>query len=1189
MALVCDLKSEPSNVVSKPENSEDLEDGEIEDGEIEDDDEVMEEQPPIENAAPQNLPAKCDENKPEKVDRDRPRDRSRERRDKRHKDKETRHMTEAEKSILHLRRKERMEREREKWNRRKEHQNVEPQDDFAIKLEKTLASILKKDRGTSDEDKDEDRRGSKRKRKEKEGDYSGKHHKPNSPLLEEMDEKEMLNIRGGSPEAPKLDKDERQKSPRSEVSYDSEYASDHGKHDDKGNRGRRESRRDGKKNKSKNKTRDRNFKKEKNRETKAESNTDSKGICIFYLNGKCNKNDCIYSHEAVPPMKLELCKFYLMDCCAKGDNCSYMHSDFPCKFYHMGLPCNMGDKCKFSHGEPLSDGLKQILFKHIETAPRDILGGFPRLSREETLLMMDNTQKNLMNVYMESKQDEQENNNSETVEDNSIPSLFDINVPVPAVLNEEPSDSKAKNVEKSSRNKPSRWQAAEPKERAPNLSMNLGPFNFSQDQDMRINSNGDIDMRTLPPHPLSSLPQPLPCSLASSDLSKANTNSLRSSSGDIDIRNLAPNFASDVDIRLQATFDGPGNSKIEHNKSSPYLGSKDVDIRQLGPPPSMIKKEDSNMPDESKTIDSDSHILSNLTKMHRQLYLRIQSQQRENTPLMNNEYDDIKDDDQNNDEDWYSDDDDEHRLTIKVDNEEGEAAEQKEEKTEAVLDIPSVPTINSFAVKPQEVVEKIGDLSKINITADITKLLSSLSSLPSTQSTKTPETAVSRDPRQTRSQTTINSPSRSPTSSMTDSAVPLTPRTLFDPRTAQDPKLNQATEAPRDPRRGFLAPTALKSEKMSIYEQGGLNMEDEDATETYKASSRPDVDLRTLGLPFKGMDSYTPATEIDASFRAHIPITWKVIEVDVPRPDYSGLKLSLDDAEKTGDPRLRKIFRLNTEERDTPMSPKESPQRPTNIRIDPRLRKAEEVKTLNQTSDSMSMNYTQQLSTLQSSAFYQSLTSNQKVMLNQELASRSDQTGSHDPILNSILASLNLLPGIGGGTSGMTQGHGTNFGVAANILQNISKMNAMSQMNPNIMNHNNNPIMNSMSQGVLQPGLLGAAPGIPNMPQQEFPINFDPRNHNGLLGNGPPQQFSNFEPPPGQGSFQNYPNDDYYPPDNNQSNFRGGNHGRNERGGNFINRERRRGRGNFGRNPGNRNQFRRNQVGGRSNKGHNQS
>lgn len=117
----------------------------------------------------------------------------------------------------------------------------------------------------------------------------GKHHKPNSPLLEEMDEKEMLNIRGGSPEASKLDKDERQKSPRSEVSYDSEYASDHGKHDDKGNRGKRESRRDGKKNKSKNKTRDRNFKKEKNRETKAESNTDSKGICIFYLNGKCNK------------------------------------------------------------------------------------------------------------------------------------------------------------------------------------------------------------------------------------------------------------------------------------------------------------------------------------------------------------------------------------------------------------------------------------------------------------------------------------------------------------------------------------------------------------------------------------------------------------------------------------------------------------------------------------------------------------------------------------------------------------------------------------------------------------------------------------------------------------------------------------------------------------------------------------
>lgn len=55
-------------------------------------------------------------------------------------------------------------------------------------------------------------------------------------------------------------------------------------------------------------------------------------------------------------MKLELCKFYIMDCCAKGDKCSYMHSEFPCKFYHTGLSCAQGDNCKFAHGKPLSEG-----------------------------------------------------------------------------------------------------------------------------------------------------------------------------------------------------------------------------------------------------------------------------------------------------------------------------------------------------------------------------------------------------------------------------------------------------------------------------------------------------------------------------------------------------------------------------------------------------------------------------------------------------------------------------------------------------------------------------------------------------------------------------------------------------------------------------------------------------------------
>ena len=81
---------------------------------------------------------------------------------------------------------------------------------------------------------------------------------------------------------------------------------------------------------------------------------DPDAICVYYMQGKCHRDDCPYSHDALPPRKMELCKFYLMDCCAKRDKCLYMHHDFPCKFFHTGMKCNAGENCKFSH-EPMSE------------------------------------------------------------------------------------------------------------------------------------------------------------------------------------------------------------------------------------------------------------------------------------------------------------------------------------------------------------------------------------------------------------------------------------------------------------------------------------------------------------------------------------------------------------------------------------------------------------------------------------------------------------------------------------------------------------------------------------------------------------------------------------------------------------------------------------------------------------------
>ncbi|XP_046867635.1 protein suppressor of sable isoform X2 [Drosophila willistoni] len=99
------------------------------------------------------------------------------------------------------------------------------------------------------------------------------------------------------------------------------------------------------------------------------------------------------------PRKLELCKFYLMDCCAKRDKCSYMHKEFPCKYYYLGMECYAGEDCLFHHGEPLSEQLRNILLKHMETAPKEILGDFKRIGRDVALAQMTRRHEQLCEQY----------------------------------------------------------------------------------------------------------------------------------------------------------------------------------------------------------------------------------------------------------------------------------------------------------------------------------------------------------------------------------------------------------------------------------------------------------------------------------------------------------------------------------------------------------------------------------------------------------------------------------------------------------------------------------------------------------------------------------------------------------------------------------------------------------------------
>lgn len=110
-----------------------------------------------------------------------------------------------------------------------------------------------------------------------------------SPKSSEIDESEMLNMRGGSP--VRRFETKKESSPRgtpsihSEESYESGDSSDRGRSEDKVRR--RDSKKGGRRNRDHGKDKHKN----RDRDKKGEQLQlkDSQGVCVFYLQGKCQK------------------------------------------------------------------------------------------------------------------------------------------------------------------------------------------------------------------------------------------------------------------------------------------------------------------------------------------------------------------------------------------------------------------------------------------------------------------------------------------------------------------------------------------------------------------------------------------------------------------------------------------------------------------------------------------------------------------------------------------------------------------------------------------------------------------------------------------------------------------------------------------------------------------------------------
>ncbi|XP_055676798.1 protein suppressor of sable isoform X2 [Lutzomyia longipalpis] len=274
-------------------------------------------------------------------------------------------------------------------NLQKSHVNEPaPVDEWAVRVEKAIANVLKKDGievaeptektspvkvapGPSTPSQNKRPRESgggrndgeklsksqrRRKRRREDAKDSKRKSSKNDNKDEGVDDYEMLCVRGGSPPRREFDNE-------SEHSYSSYSSYDSG--DYRPQRKRQRDRRRG-----------------------GGSSASGK-----HFDKRRQHHDS--DNESRHQRKMELCKFYLMDCCAKREKCLYMHSDFPCKYYYLGLNCINRDTCKFSHGRPLTNQLRGILLKHLETAPKEILGDFPRLGRDHAVNMLNITHKKL--------------------------------------------------------------------------------------------------------------------------------------------------------------------------------------------------------------------------------------------------------------------------------------------------------------------------------------------------------------------------------------------------------------------------------------------------------------------------------------------------------------------------------------------------------------------------------------------------------------------------------------------------------------------------------------------------------------------------------------------------------------------------------------------------------------------------
>ncbi|XP_063705449.1 protein suppressor of sable [Culicoides brevitarsis] len=904
------------------------------------------------------------------------------------------------------------------------------EDDWTTNVEKTMANMLKKagvepplPNITAKEPAEEppvpksrkrrkpksERNKNKESKKAADNSTPQKRQKMNEDDGEEYaDEYEMMNVRGGSPPPNMgtivLDDDSVKGSSDAE-SYDSdEYRKM--SYEERRQR-RREQMRQNRRERSKEREReDRRRDRERERDRRDRE-----------------RNDDHYDRRE--PRKLEICKFYLLDCCAKRDKCSYLHSEFPCKYYYLGMKCPLKD-CKFNHGKPLTDQFRGILLKHLETAPKEILGDFPRIGREKALKLMDAQHLKLLARERGEKEPDTLSNTP------NIPSLLDSIMP------------KNRNNSQENRQRRSRWcdmnippaptlpdEQQTPKASIPeymnikNMTGILTAKQIEQLLEMGIESVDQIKQLTLlqmdnigltitqikevqenvqnlekvmlaekqkddenSRTPQAS-PSPPPATTQPSVINK-----------DLDLRIpppdiIAPPVVVDVDLRFPPPSTTTSLSSLSNVPITSSVALQALDTSK--PPPSAEIDEppiDPQKLQNFRAMFGGSSSSSSLVDF---------SQYLKDASMKELSDEPAKDDATPKDEQNFPE-DDESELQI---DESCYSDEERDKKNEQKEDEPksSDETIMSPVHTQESIIATLKELEKMKQKEQEEKQAmqsTSISSLPTTAS---------------------YNPAIEGLSTFSSFYEPA-PEKTEKPSTERVRRISNEIKSPS------LSDSADESviKRPSIYDHYSDDDENDDYGNIAKKTDKDmrmaaidtdtgDIDLR---LPFKPiLASLIPASEINASITAHPPISYKVHEIEIPKPSFRGLKHAKGSLENVNDPRLVRLLGLKTDSRSrrdsrssdydssaTPRSPDPVPNKPA-PRLDPRQRRREElaqqassstlISSPNSTNNSHNVKESNQLDMpglmvlLQKSGWYQQLNSNSKISVNQTLARLSGE------------------------------------------------------------------------------------------------------------------------------------------------------------------------------------------------------